>query len=176
MATMTDIITYVASSGDYAFFGAAEDPVAQVAAMQDGSPYPIKILAGWIVPPRERGEVMASVKNALQKEPRRGEWFKIPGSRARKLLALHAGRASTPWEVRKRTNGKDHPQARAVVAPHGRFPSAGAAGAAIGISRQAAWELASRRSRGWRFEDDTSEPPPPAKMGRPRKDSPPTPR
>lgn len=47
-----------------------------------------------------------------------------------------------------------HTQARAVVTPQGRYTSIGAAAAANGISRQAAWKRVQRGTDGWRFEED----------------------
>jgi hypothetical protein len=41
---------------------------------------------------------------------------------------------------------------RPIITPHGRFESAGAAGKAFGISRQAASHRATCESQGWRFE------------------------
>jgi len=55
---------------------------------------------------------------------------------------------------------------RPVVTPKGTFPSAPAAAAVHGLSRQRVAQLAQRGTRGWYFEDTGPSAPPPAKPWR----------
>jgi hypothetical protein len=171
---MADLITFVAVSGGFALFGMAEDPAARVAQLQAGSPLPIELAGGWIVPPQDRVTVMDRVTRQLSDRPRHGDWIKVPREKAVALLDFEARwHDGQPWQIRKRprpTEAPDNAHHRAVVTPRGRFPSAAGAAEAHGISRQAAWERATRRAGGWRFEDDDSPPPPPARRGRPPKE------
>ena len=174
---MPDLINYVAVCGEYAVFGIAEDPAAPLAAMQVGNPYPIELIAGWVLSPADRAVVLDKVRASLRRHRihvRQGDWFKVPQQEAVDALAQHAlayqGKA---WRVRKRplpSDAQDNAHFRPVMTPRGRFPSAGAAAHAFGYSRQAAWERAARRAGGWRFLDDTSPESPPARRGRPPKE------
>jgi hypothetical protein len=58
------------------------------------------------------------------------------------------------WINQQDTIAGNHAQARAVVTPDGRYPSAGAAARALGLSRQVAWKRALHGTDGWRFEGD----------------------
>jgi hypothetical protein len=66
---------------------------------------------------------------------------------------LTSVREAKQWIDEQDLVASQHTQARAVVTPQGRYPSVGAAAAAVGITRQAAWERAQRGTQGWRFED-----------------------
>jgi hypothetical protein len=171
---MPDLINYVATSGGHICFGMAEDPAAEIAEMQAGTPQPVELVAGWIMPPKGRLPLLARLQRALRGKPRSGQWFDVPVDWATKTLRAAAKElGGRRWEVRKRPHPSERVlpgHARAVVTPHGRYPSAKAAAEALGVSRQAVWERASRRSPGWRFEDDDRPRPVRASPGRPRKE------
>lgn len=171
---MPDYINYVAVSGDYVRFGMAEDPATDVATMRAASPVPIDIAAGWVVPPTERAWLQDKLYRVFRRAPYRNGWVRVPVEQAIGALAMHAEHlGGTRWKVRKRPLPAPvmvSDRARAVLTPRGRFPSAQAAGEAHGMSRQAAWERAQRRSPGWRFEDDDTPDPVRGRPGRPRKE------
>jgi hypothetical protein len=170
---MADYIHYVAVSGDYAFFGLSEDPVADVATMQRGSPVPIDLVAAWVVPPAERAGLKDRLDRKFRRAPHRGYWVKVPEDEAVGTLQMFAAYlGGKRKKLRMRRSPEEAPQpmrARAVVTPRGRYPTAKAAAEAHGISRQAAWERANRQSPGWRFEDEDRPPPVRARPGRPSK-------
>jgi hypothetical protein len=170
---MVDFINYVAVSGGFATFGIAADPAAEVSGMQSGTPFPIELVAGWSVPPTDRAPLDAEVKRALHRVLHHDEWFEVPRDQAIEVMAQYAKeRNGYPWRVRqtpRRMEDLGNEHHRPVITPLGRFPTAAAAAVAFGYSRQAAWDRAARRTRGWRFEDDTSPPPPKVRRGRPPK-------
>jgi hypothetical protein len=169
---MPDYINYVAVSGDYVRFGMAEDPAADVATMRDASPVPIDIAAGWLVPPGERAWLQDKLDRVFRRAPHRNGWVRVPVDQAVHALASHAEHlGGTRWKVRKRPLPlAPSERARPVLTPRGRYQSAQAAADAYGMSRQAVWERATRRSPGWRFEDDDSPEPVRGRPGRPRKE------
>lgn len=170
---MPDLINYVATSGEHVYFGMAEDPATEIARMRVANPHPIDLIAGWEVAPRARAKLLETLRRELRHKPRRGEWVEVPADWAVELLRIIAtSLGGKRWHVRKRPRPIiDQPSVRnrSVLTPAGRFPSTQAAAEAHGISRQAAWERANRRSPGWRFEDDDSPPPVRARPGRPQK-------
>jgi hypothetical protein len=169
---MADFINYVASSGGHAYFGMAEDPLTEIAKMQAGSPLPIELVAGWVLSPKVRADLLDQLQHSLRKRKRRGDWIQIDQEMARQTLRRHARRlGGAPW------NPPEHPvqakvtvseKARAVITPNGPYPSVSAAAEAYGITRQSAWDRANRKSPGWRFADDDRPPPKRASPGRPK--------
>lgn len=170
---MPDLINYVATSGGHAYFGMAEDPAAEIAEMQAASPHQIDLEAGWVLAPPTRMLLLDSLRRALRGKHRRGQWFRVSSKWATSTLAFHAETlGGTPWKVRKRprpSEAAENQRVRAVVTPHDRYPSIAAAAQAHGITRQSAWERATRRALGWRFEDDIRPQPELARRGRPPK-------
>ena len=170
---MSDLVNYVATSGGHAYFGMAEDPAAEIARMQAGTPHPIFLLAGWVLTPKRRADLLDALTRALRTTPRRGEWFVMDETIAKVTLrrcAMELG--GRRWEPRRRPRPDEtmpRGRARAVMTPNGLYPSAQEAGDAYGISRQAAWERADRRSPGWRFEGDDRPAPVRASPGQPPK-------
>ena len=169
---MSDLVNFVASNGGHVYFGMAEDPAAEIARMQAGTPQRIELHAGWILPPKARADLLDALKHELRKTRRRGEWYEATPDVAKAILRRNAiPLGGKRWEVRK-TPLPEEPKktpgvARAVLTPGGRYKTAKAAGVAYGISRQAAWERASKRAAGWSFEDDDGSGPPSQAMGRP---------
>jgi hypothetical protein len=174
---MSEIINFVAVSGGFATFGLHADPATVVAAMQRSSPHPIELAAGWVMPTHNRVVLHDRVVKAFHRvrvRSNRGDWFEVPRDQAIDTMAGFAEElGGYPWRVRKRplpAEPSDNLHYRAVVTPRGTFPTAAAAAAAYGISRQLAWDRAARRSPGWRFEDDTSPAPAARPRGRPAKE------
>jgi len=164
-------VNFIASCARFVFFGISPDPAAVVAEMRPHCPLPIELVAGWIVPPQERGALQSAVTAKLRNARVKGsDWFRVDPERAASILAVQAkavdGRV---WQVRKRPVTEKPPpfNAREIITPHGRFPSAAEAARALGITKAAVSERAVKRSPGWRYADDDRPQPPPAPRGRP---------
>jgi hypothetical protein len=167
---MSDHINFYAAADGFVYFAIAEDPAARVAEMRPHCPIPIELLGGWILPPPKRAEVHRAVTSRLHAQQVSGEWFKVTREHAAETLELFAKEAGgKAWRLRKRpvTVPKPPATAREIVTPFGRFESAAAAARALGITRAAAAERAVRRSPGWRYADDYTPQPEPARRGRP---------
>ena len=159
------VFVYAAYCKGYAKIGISEDPKTRVRNMQCGCPFPIELLTS--VPLAKDAAVAAemSIMDGLNAAHWFGDWFKCTRNQA--LYAIERGvsvfsGADVPpikgTEIKPpRLHPTRHPSLRRrIITPDGIFESSADAAERYGISRQAAHQKATRKSQGWRFENDLS--------------------
>jgi hypothetical protein len=156
---MNEPLLFVAQSGEHALTGVSENPANYVAALAKELPNPIELTASAWVPAAHRIRALADLRRILRHAHHQGGWFKVDPGVAANALAMaahkHGGERYDP-EPDRLADGliKVSKRDRAVITPHGRFPSSAAASVALGITRQAVWKNAHKLAPGWRFADE----------------------
>jgi hypothetical protein len=169
---MTQPIHFLAACQGYVIFGVAENPATRIREWQQGNPFPIKLLASWLVPPTARVRLLTDVERAFPGRLPRSDWFRMDAELAEQTVNAMVTRAGGKvWRSRRKPVAAlpELRRLRPVVTPNGRFTSANAAAIGLGISRQAVTQNLLRRAEGWRYADDHSPQPPAPRRGRPPK-------
>lgn len=156
-----EALNYIAACRDYVLFGLSDNPCGQIEHWQPGNPYPIELLGGWLVDPRNRAGVLDGVLDYFHAQRVGGSgWCRTTRAQAeRRLASLAQAVGGEFWTAHKidwhhrriSPPGSGSHLARPVETPLGRFRSANAAAKAHGITRQAVSENALRHAPGWHY-------------------------
>lgn len=156
-----EALNYIAACRDYVLFGLSDNPRGQIELWQPGNPYPIELLGGWLVDPRDRATLLDGVLHYFHAQRvDDSAWCRVSRAQAERRLANLAVEANgefwtahkIDWHHRRLpAPGSGGHLARRVMTPLGEFRSANAAAKAHGITRQAVSENALRHAPGWHY-------------------------